>query len=491
MLETWPKPDMSLINENRKPAPVFPLELLPIGLQSWVKLSAGAKGCSVDFIAHALLITAAGMIGNARRASPWQDWDEPTILWGALVGLPSTGKSPAVDTVVEPIRTLEAEGAEKYKESLREHEGQCAAAKCHEENWQNAVKDAVKAGKPPPAKPADAIMPEQPPRPRLVITDATSEKAAYLLSKTPKGLLLYRDELSGLLENLERRGGSDRSFYLEAHGGRSYPVDRVKHPEPIIIPSLAISIIGGIQPDKLNTLLMKGDDDGLAARFLYTWPEAIVFQRPTSFADSAVLQRVFRRLNTLQLTKDRSGKPISIIIHFEEKAASVLEEWRREQPEKEAGTSGLLRSHIGKMPGLALRLSSTLCHLEWALSEECQPEPGMIAERHILSAIGLLDGYYLPMAQRCFGDASLPQDQRDAVMVARWIIKEKLEMINAYALSRAAGSPLRDKKRLAEALSALEEACWIRSAPARDGMNRGKQRQDYQVNPALWETKYE
>lgn len=486
----WLTPDMSLVHGNRQPAPAYPLQLLPVGWQEWVSLSAGAKNCPLDFIAQALLTGAAGLIGNARRGKAWQEWQDATIVWSVLVGLPSTGKSPAVDTVMETLRVMEADSAEQYSKAVREYEAQREAAKHHEENWQEVVKEAAKAGNNPPPKPAEAIAPEEPARPRIVITDATSEKSAYLLSKTPKGLLLYRDELSGVLANFERRGGSDRGFYIEAYGGRPYVVDRVKHQEPIVIPSLALSIIGGIQPDRLHTLLMQGDDDGLAARFLYVWPEPVSFRRPTIFPDHAMLLRAFRRLHALQPVTNDQGKPVPVIIPFEERAAVHLEEWRKEQPEKEAEASGLLLSHIGKVPGMAIRLATVLCYLEWAL-EESQPEPDSIKERHVLSAIGMLEDYYLPMARRCFGDAILPQDQKDAMAIARWIAQEKPTVLNFRELTRTAGFPLKERKRLGAALEELQEVHWIRFAPIREGERKGRQQQNYQVNPKLWERNHE
>jgi hypothetical protein len=56
------------------------------------------------------------------------------------------------------------------------------------------------------------------------------------------------------------------------YGGRSYVVDRMKNAEPLRIRNLSIGVLGGLQPDKLSGLI-DGPDDGLAARFLWTWPD--------------------------------------------------------------------------------------------------------------------------------------------------------------------------------------------------------------------------
>jgi hypothetical protein len=47
----------------------------------------------------------------------------------------------------------------------------------------------------------------------------------------------------------------------------------VKDVEAVRVPFLSVGIVGGIQPDRLVSLLFTRDDDGMAARFLYAWPE--------------------------------------------------------------------------------------------------------------------------------------------------------------------------------------------------------------------------
>jgi len=83
------------------------------------------------------------------------------------------------------------------------------------------------------------------------------EATAGILAGNPRGLVLWRDECSAWLGNIGKYGDGDRAFWLEAHGGRPYIVDRKKHPEPLRLDHVAVSIVGGIQPDRLATLLDK------------------------------------------------------------------------------------------------------------------------------------------------------------------------------------------------------------------------------------------
>ena len=95
----------------------------------------------------------------------------------------------------------------------------------------------------------------------------------------PSGSLMLRDELAdGSPGSIATIRGA--TYWLEAFGGRSYTVDRKGSPEPLGIPYNGVNVIGGIQPAKLADCLLHGSDDGLAARFLFTWPDRPAFSRP-------------------------------------------------------------------------------------------------------------------------------------------------------------------------------------------------------------------
>ena len=70
----------------------------------------------------------------------------------------------------------------------------------------------------------------------------------------------------------------------------------MKDAKPIRADALAVGILGGIQPDRLATLVLAGDDDGLAARILYIWPETGPPRRPDRAADDAAALAALRRI---------------------------------------------------------------------------------------------------------------------------------------------------------------------------------------------------
>ena len=125
-----------------------------------------------------------------------------------------------------------------------------------------AAKPKVTKRVPPPAK-----------LPRCIINDATSEKVAEILSRDPSGSLMVHDELAGWFDSFERySSGSSRAFYLSCWNGGPFSKDRVAKgaQDPaaeIHVDNLALSILGGIQPDKLAKL-RDLTSDGLLQRFL-------------------------------------------------------------------------------------------------------------------------------------------------------------------------------------------------------------------------------
>lgn len=274
--DPWPALDVAIATADTLPAPPLPLaDVFPPGGAAWIARAAGAKGAPPGYVATALLSVAGGLIGNARWAQPWAEWAEPPAINVALIGLPSAGKSPALDALVRPLTEIEKDSNSDWQERRREHAGANLAAEARRAAWEADVKMAVKMGNPPPMMPAAAAEPDAPQRRRIMSTDPTPEKAARLSAGNPRGMILQRDELSGWIAGMGRYsaggGGAERGFWLQAYGGRAWTPDRVRDgDDDMSVPNLTWSIVGGIQPDRLASALLHGDDDGLAARFLYT-----------------------------------------------------------------------------------------------------------------------------------------------------------------------------------------------------------------------------
>jgi hypothetical protein len=194
----------------------------------------------------------------------------------ACVGLPSAGKSPAIDAVAGPAAGLVDDLNEDFEERMRAWRTACQEAKERRALWEKDVKAAVNEGRPAPGEPAGRARPgqaEEAPRPLHRPDDRGRPRPERA---NPRGLLLHRDELAGWIAGMDRYGGgggADRAFWLQAYEGGRWTSDRVKDGDDgCDVPHLTWGIVGGIQPDRLASLLLSGEDDGLSARFIYAWP---------------------------------------------------------------------------------------------------------------------------------------------------------------------------------------------------------------------------
>ena len=423
-IQALPIPERGFLARTRLSAPALPLDAFGPWWAAWIARTAAGANAPPDYVAAPLLAAASALIGNARWARGWHGWFEPPALWLASVGNPSSGKSPGAAPVMrEVLGMVEAHMARDYPDELAAWKEASKVAELIEKQWEKDVAAAVKKGGEMPAKPREATCRPAPIRPRVRVADATVEALAAILHGLPKGVLHVRDELAGWLLNLQRySGGSDRPFWLESYVGGPYTVDRQKNPVPVFIPRLAVATFGTIQPDRLEDCLT-GVDDGLAGRFLWTWPDPHPFRRPSTSCDAPAAALRLQRLAGLAMRQDDAGEPCPSFVSLDPDAADLLERFGQDMQAGEEGAHGLLRSSMGKARGQVLRLALVLQLLRWCADDD-GPEPSTVGANAMQAAADLMRSYFLPMAARVLGDASVPAEERNARTLAEWVMHE-------------------------------------------------------------------
>ncbi|MET3560778.1 hypothetical protein ABID39_001489, partial [Bartonella japonica] len=258
--------------------PFDPIQV-PYVLGRYIYDVADRQQSPIDFVAVSALCGLAALIGNGVRIAPKQhdDWKIVPNLWGALIGQPSTMKTPTMRAALAPITCLQKKW---YKDWLKQKERQEIEEILETLDKSEKKKQAHKAIKKGDLETAHALLSETLSKDnardddvsRFIVNDVTVEKLGELLKENPRGLLMVRDELSGFLTDMERKEyQSDRAFYLEAfNGDGQFIYDRIGR-GTIFIPNATVSIIGGIQPSRIlpfirNVLYGKGND-GFLQRF--------------------------------------------------------------------------------------------------------------------------------------------------------------------------------------------------------------------------------
>ena len=231
--------------------PPFPLDVLPAVAQDFVETKSIAMGADPASLAMAQLAALSGAIHHRFRVKMMRnsDWYEHVRLWVLLFGRSSWLKSPIMEAVLRPIRHEEADRQRDYKARLRD--------------WK--AQGGEEDDKPDPPE-------------RLMVGDTTTEKLGELMSRSDRGMLSEHDELAGWIARMERyhtagKGASaDRAFYLRCWNGGPYTIDRKSSGE-ILVPNASLSVLGGIQPQRLDEL--QGlTSDGLLQRFTIVFMQA-------------------------------------------------------------------------------------------------------------------------------------------------------------------------------------------------------------------------
>jgi len=333
--QTWAEP--TPLPDALPPVAAFEPDLLPEALRDWVADIAHRMQCPPDFTAVGAVVALSSLIGARAVISPKaeDDWQGVPNLWGLVIGIPGVMKSPALLEVVAPVRKLEDAERKAHQDVHAEWKIDSELNKLtgearRSEAKQLAAKDRTKARElltPPEAIP-------EPVARRYIVNDSTVEKLQEILVDNPWGLLVFRDELHGLISAMDRPGQEgSRGFFLTGYDGKSgYTTDRVirgtNH-----IPRVCLAMLGSIQPGKVQSYIREAvnggaGDDGLLQRFgLTVWPDinpafTYVDRKPDAYARERA-EAVFTRLNGLQVTQE--GQPL--VWRFSQEAQDLFKQW--------------------------------------------------------------------------------------------------------------------------------------------------------------------
>jgi hypothetical protein len=481
--EPWPDPDLAVLRQHRRAPPRLLLDMLG-GWGDWIVETARSAACPPDYVMLPLFSSTSALIGHARWAGGGPGWIEPPHVWTGAIGDSGDGKSPGMDCLMRDVLPeIERKMQVDFPDRLREWQAEAELHAAKNAKWKSEVQDAHAKGLPPPLPPAETLPPE-PQSPRLRQHDVTLEKVAELLAAAaPKGVVIVRDELSGWIDGMNVYNEAGRAFWVEAYGGRPYRVERKKFPEPLIIPRLAVAVAGGTQPDKIAKLVTDADD-GLLARMLWAWPEPIPFRLGERAPGAEWAIDRLDRLRELDLRTDERG-PRPIIVPLTAEAKTLMEQFGREMQRQREFAGGLLRSAYGKARGQALRLALIIEHLWWCVG--FGDPPSEISARAFEAAARLMSEYFMPMAERVYGDAALTEEDRNAATLARWIWRKHPQEVYVRDLLRIVRLPgLTTAALITKAAGVLVDAGWLRDPdPTKAGFVPGRTRRSYPVNPRL------
>ncbi len=481
----WPPLDPTLCNESGMSACAFPLEHLTPGWRQWVADTAQSAGTSPDYVVMGLFAAVAALCGAGVSVKVTPAWHEPMVLWLALVGSPSSGKSPALASVRAQLGQIEM--ALREEDGAREatHAAKVEAARLSLEQWQDECQTAQKSGSPFPPRPQEASFSQPFVPAQLIVADATMEALSDVVAGNPRGVILWRDELAAWLANLGRyaSGGSDRAHWLEAWAAAGVTINRRSRSGPLHLEKFPVSVVGSIQPDRL-TEAFAGSDDGMAARFLFAWPAATPYTSlkerhiPDDDGALAMLQAIARIAGTIETPR---------VLAFEEEALDLYDTFLGKYLHPEAAAAeGFEEGWLGKGRGTVARLAGLLTLLDW--SERANEEaPRTVHKQAVHRAILIWGDYFRAHAQAIFNQSGRSDLDRVLRRVVKWLRAERSRTVSREDIRRHALSQTVTAEEAGIVIEHLEEAGILRAA-ATDPDKRGRPAKRWDVNPAVRET---
>lgn len=237
------------IEPQRKPqkeVPSFPLRLFPAAIRNIVEALVKYEHFNVNFIAMSMFTTFAAVMGNRWTVRFSATWIERPIMYVALVGYPSCGKTPPLRLALSPLLNLDHEYDREYCVQISER-----------------ARRTVFAGR------DGATETQMSCRSRFYNRGVIGAMRDNL-----QGVILYSDELESLFANFNRYNSSDESYFLSAFSGIPFKYIRKSADEHIFLPNPYCSIIGSTQPGRLAKQF--GGErvaNGFSSRFLKVYPD--------------------------------------------------------------------------------------------------------------------------------------------------------------------------------------------------------------------------
>lgn len=477
--EAWPTP-APLPPMSPKP-PALPPALIPEPIRERVIDVADRTGVPKEAVLAPMLAGLGSLIGNTQRVYPKardEEWYEEPIFWSMLIAGPSTKKTATITNALRPLRTLETEIAQEYRAeehtraaSLRSVEAQISAKekKIHADASGASTSSSLPTLEAELAELLKKKAELERNAPRLVVNDATVEKLGKLLSDNPKGLVLVRDELTGLFAQMNSVGReNDRPFFLEAYNpDAKYTFDRIGR-GTVQIDNPTVSIVGGIQLELLRphveTAVRTAGGDGFLTRFqlpvLYDLFDVEEDEdRPVNKRAEQRSDAIHRKLQqTAQAHASSPASPPPTGYHFAPDAQGHIDAWRKSIDERSRSRElqhvPAFQAHLGKSGAAGIRLALLLHAIDAA---DGNPSP-QITLQQAQNATQLLD-YYLIHAAAMYEAAVDPAVKDAHALLSRFENGDFPAHVNTREIQQKTGIK---REPLRRALATLERHGWLR-----------------------------
>lgn len=271
----------------------FPINIFPKEVKEFGEAVAESVKAPLDFFGTAVLGTASTLIGKQYQIFTKTDKSILASKWIVGIGKSGAGKSDMQRNAVKPVLAIQAKFKEEFDQAVKEYKEQMKI---------NSGEEL-----------------EMPILKQIIASNATIEALKDLLEES--AILLFVDELAGWIKAMGqyKKGSSgELEEFLSISDNHIVMVNRKGIRQQINNPFM--SVVGGIQPSKLQQILTLGliSDDGFLERFLPCFPNELIAEYNPIGADPGYEERYMAYMSKL-LTLNKDGYMKDVLLDSEAK----------------------------------------------------------------------------------------------------------------------------------------------------------------------------
>ncbi|MBE0662575.1 MAG: DUF3987 domain-containing protein [Bacteroidales bacterium] len=373
--------------------PLLPIEGFPEFIQEFITTCTSTYQTPRDYWASGVIIATALGIGD--KIVIKTKYTDAPILWLCNVGDVSIGKTEPLKLCLQYFEQKDNASISTYNKAI--------------EDWERTQNGTDTSNGT-----------ERPRCFQYILKDATPEAMAEVHSVNSRGIIYYRDELKGWIDDFGRYNKSgEQSNMLSSFNQVSMPYNRKGSARITNIPKPFILVAGGIQPDLLPTLAKDARaESGFLARFVFAFPDNPV--KP-NYSKDVVPPELFQQFGLF--LESLAKIPETITLKLGEEAELYYAEWFNHNAETSNATEiGYLKGVYGKFDIICIRIAIVIRGMNMFFNSETSDE---ITFEEMKAAVDITEYFRataLKVYDRIFGEGKLPPINR--AQVIRYLVNE-------------------------------------------------------------------
>lgn len=465
----------------------------PPKIKRYISKKAKMVGVPEDFVGVFMIVAIGSLLSHRTMPTIADGYSDRTKLWGFLVAPPGTGKTPAMEDILNTLEQIENKWIEKHRESEARHE-------INQEINQSKMKGLLEKAK--KERHNDDIIKELTQlkveteknvfkRVRCIVRDATVEKMQQIMEEVSNCPIWFRDEIISILRRADSgSGGDNRQSLLESYSNKGYTtIERVyKQDKKPRKSSANFSIFGSMQPDVASEFVSSevSKNDGMLLRFMAVcWPATEDFEAASKaqefgLSDACERQEILDLF--LQVFEGDLGLPAGTNeelegMRFEKEAADIFGRWSSWNKERYTNEkNNLLQNYYSKLSSFLIKLS--------AIAQMCLTGRSPVTEVAMKIGVRWME-YFESHALKLYLQKT-NRHYRKSLELANRIVTDQVESFRISDLQERLIPEIDNKEDHFNILRILIEMNWIRRESDKVGESKIAK---YVVNPKVFDGK--